>query len=573
METPPPVLSEKAWLRRPGEYPGERPTWHEVLLVIPAVLPLFLNLGILQVTGSEARWLLIARDMEKTGQLLEPRIEGEFYGDKPLISYWTILLAALPSGRVDEAAGRLPSAVAGAVSGFLTLWLAARLLGRRASVLAAWILLTSFSFFVWSRTASADLLSVAFSTAAVAVYIEWSREFRPWKVIFFFLLLAVGGHVKGMPGVLVPLGIVGADLVLSLGTHVGHPRFRTRLLVQGIWVALGCLLASALYFVPFYLSYLERGDWQLLYLAYKENFLRAFDAYDHVAPPYYYLWILPLMFLPWGLLLPGAVGWAARWFRQNAGLRFCLVAFAVTFIEFTASESRRSYYIIPAFPFCALLVAGFLSGVVTFLESGKPPGRAWLVLASYPLFLLAAALALGAAFFLTAPFLSGPLGQLGREFPLALPLGSALVAMLVLWVVAWRGRNPVGLVAAGAIAALTFTLYFSLGGDVLRARALSERPFAQEVRSRFPDTQVVYFRGKNTRLSYYLGTGPVVKTFEEARDLLEEGRGEVLLVLSEDDIKDTWPPDFAEVIRTERPAFGFLSRPNVRFTLLRCTKK
>src|SRR5262245_56403162 len=108
----------------------------DVAFLLLATIPFFLNLGGLPAWGSEQRWLSIAREMRASGHWLEPTLEGEFYGDKPLLSYWTIVVASWVTGGVNEAAGRLPSAIAGLATVLLTGWLAARLRGRGIAVLA-----------------------------------------------------------------------------------------------------------------------------------------------------------------------------------------------------------------------------------------------------------------------------------------------------------------------------------------------------------------------------------------------------------------------------------------------------
>src|SRR5262245_26842707 len=107
----------------------------DVALLVLASLPLFVGLGG-GVHGSEARWLFVAQEMLRSGDWLEPRILGEFYGDKPLLSYWLIAVLATPFGVVDEAIARLPSALAGAGVVWLTARCAAPLLGRRSAVFA-----------------------------------------------------------------------------------------------------------------------------------------------------------------------------------------------------------------------------------------------------------------------------------------------------------------------------------------------------------------------------------------------------------------------------------------------------
>src|SRR5258705_2661210 len=84
-----------------------RLTPRDLALLLLASAPLFVGLTI-GLGGSEGRWLLISQEMLRSGNWLEPRLLGEFYGDKPLLSYWLIALLAAPFGGVDEGLARLP---------------------------------------------------------------------------------------------------------------------------------------------------------------------------------------------------------------------------------------------------------------------------------------------------------------------------------------------------------------------------------------------------------------------------------------------------------------------------------
>jgi 4-amino-4-deoxy-L-arabinose transferase-like glycosyltransferase len=364
-----------------------------------------------------------------------------------------------------------------------------------------------------------------------------------------------------MPAILVPMGVACADAVLAR---------RTDYLRRLPWIAVGLVVGAALYVLPFYLSYHHRGDWQLLELMVRENFVRAFDPFDHVEPPWYYLYILPAMFLPWSLWLPGAIGWALKRIREDAGLRFALLAFLVIFLEFTASKSRRSYYILPAFPACALLVGGFISGAIDALRGDAPLGRPWKILATCPLFLVAVVLPAAGLFFLVAPLLPGAPGELGRAFPLALPLGLALALVALLFFVSWKRSEFRGLFAAAALTALIYTTYASLGGDQIRATTMPERPFAARIASQFPDREIISYRPE-LRVRLYFPSSTPARGLEELRKILDGRTSEVLVLARPDDAKKleaAFPSRWREVLRWSAPPFGPIRMDRPKMLLL-----
>src|SRR5258708_28546967 len=118
---------------------------------------MFARLGVRALWSSEFRWAEIAREMLVTHNYFWPTINGHVYYDKPLGSYWLVLMATQFTGGLDEAATRLPCAIAGLGAVVLLMLLVRRLYHARTSVLSGFILAASFSFVFFSRPASADV--------------------------------------------------------------------------------------------------------------------------------------------------------------------------------------------------------------------------------------------------------------------------------------------------------------------------------------------------------------------------------------------------------------------------------
>src|SRR5262245_22613739 len=145
--------------------------WTDLAWLALGSLPLLWGLGALSAWYAEERWLFVVRHMRESGDWFSLVKDGEFYGDKPYLSYWAQGVSAALLGGLDEAAARLPSAIAGIGTVLVTAWIGARTLGRRAGIGAAAILLTSFSFAMFSRLATADLWNTFFSTSAIAIHL------------------------------------------------------------------------------------------------------------------------------------------------------------------------------------------------------------------------------------------------------------------------------------------------------------------------------------------------------------------------------------------------------------------
>src|SRR5271168_2481108 len=82
------------------------------VLILTAIL-FFARLGARALWSSEFRWAEIAREMLVTHNYFWPTINGHVYYDKPLGSYWLVVMCARLTGGLNEAATRLPCAIAG----------------------------------------------------------------------------------------------------------------------------------------------------------------------------------------------------------------------------------------------------------------------------------------------------------------------------------------------------------------------------------------------------------------------------------------------------------------------------
>jgi 4-amino-4-deoxy-L-arabinose transferase-like glycosyltransferase len=139
-------------------------------LLAAAAAVLLVKLGAAELWTLEGRWAAVSARMLRSGDYLHPYLYGGAYYDKPLVSYWLMITAARIAGRLSETALRIPSAL----SGILSVWLLYRIGKRRfdapTGLIAGFLLITCYMFVFWGRVASADMLNVAGTLAAVAWY-------------------------------------------------------------------------------------------------------------------------------------------------------------------------------------------------------------------------------------------------------------------------------------------------------------------------------------------------------------------------------------------------------------------
>lgn len=353
--------------------------WRTAAWVVMALAGLlfFSRLGARALWSSEFRWAEIAREMFRSGNYFWPTINGHVYYDKPLGSYWLVLASTWLTGGLNESATRLPCALCGLFAvGFLIL-LARRLYDLRTGVVAGLILATSFSFVFFSRHASADVETITGELAALLLFLANEQRGSRWWVVGLWLIMAITSLTKGLLGFVLPLAVIGSYATLcdgwaEFGRHFLSGPAAARigwLLRRNRWLfnwhsVIAIAVGLAIYLAPFQISKARTGTDTGLAMVYRENVVRFFHPFDHRGPIYLYVYVIFALMAPWSMLLPAALAQMHHRRKLKADStrsdRFALTFFWATFIFYTLSGSRRSYYILPILPAGAILVARLL---------------------------------------------------------------------------------------------------------------------------------------------------------------------------------------------------------------------
>jgi 4-amino-4-deoxy-L-arabinose transferase-like glycosyltransferase len=533
----------------------------DILLALVAVLLLFWALGEKGLWTAEGRWAEVTREMFLTGDFFHPTINGEPYFDKPLLTYWIIALISTITGRLDEWTVRLPSAISGLMALWATAYLGRRLWSAEVGRTAGWLLLTTYSFLFWSRTGSADMENMAAVTMALAWY--WARRDRPnFSAFFVFYLIAfIGSLTKGLTALIVPVLAVLPD-VLAKG------RWRTVLRPSHF---LAIALAGCIYLAPFIYASFTRVDYQAsgLALVFQENIQRFFQPFDHKEPFYCYFYYLPMLFLPWTpLFMAACAGMARGWEGLDSRTKWLIKATLLVFLFFTASGSRRSYYILPILPLCALWTAVFLQTDSVLLP-------ALMIFNRWGLRIQAGLLAVLAFIYIASPMIWPVLmDRIGFAAPQGLMIGTFVggLAMAGLFAIFhWRhsllsavvgtARPAAPLVAAVAVFMGVLFCWQMKALEIYR----TERPFSLELKKRLigvDPEQVAFFRKVSPNVLFYLDLPRPVQLLsdqEEARRFIESKSGNNVLISRRKYLAELIPllpadliqsPDLAEEVQT-----------------------
>lgn len=325
-------------------------------LLLTTIVLLFTFLGAKEIWTQEHRWADIVSGMFYRHDFFHPYLGTVRYYDKPLLSYWMVAALAWLFDGLSTWALRLPSALAG----LLAVWSIYRIgcieRGKSFGLLCGWMLITTFYFVFWARVSSADMLNVGGTMFAICWYLARRHQATFFDYSVFFVILSLTCLCKGLGGAVLPVIAVFVDMCQQRS-------FKQHLTLKLLFALIPGLIV---YLIPFWLSNHFGGEsygQSGLYLVYKENVLRYFEPFDHQGPIYTYFIYLPVYLMPWTLFfIPALLTLPSRYKAMTQEARWNLWTFILIFIFFTASGSRRSYYVLPMVPFAVLVTADWLQG-------------------------------------------------------------------------------------------------------------------------------------------------------------------------------------------------------------------
>lgn len=361
-----------------------------------------------------------SKEMWETGDWVVPRFLGGLRAEKPVFVYWLQLAGYGLFGGVSEFAVRFYAAIAQAVTVGIVGFSVFKMAGPMRGVWAALIYGTCAMAVISGKMCLTDATMMVFlMIAQMCLLTFYLGNFSWWGVVVLFVSLGFGGLAKG-PVALVPsaltiiaLGVMdfrswwprvrsavfepvdGAMrwvLIVSLiifgwlqmAKHdmpeLSKVRFAVIalfplcLIVMSFWDArrgkqsglnlvcrmlllvLGGLVLILAVSAPWlWLLYERAPRWIELTLNMAGQHLNT-PLEGHSGPFGYYMMLVWGTFFPWSLLIPTAlyVAWKQRHVPQT---RFAIAAFIGPWLFFEMMQTKLPHYVLPTFPFLAMLVA------------------------------------------------------------------------------------------------------------------------------------------------------------------------------------------------------------------------
>ncbi len=352
-----------------------------------AALVLFVylfGLGLPLIGPDEPRYAQVAREMFQRGDWVTTTLGGFNWFEKPALLYW-LQIASYKLFGVSESAARFGSALFGLCT-ITSLWIMGRAASRaegHSSEFANWsalIAASTLGIIVFARGASFDItITFPVTAAIVSFYIfhhssETSSKLRYLPLVLFYVFSGVALLAKGLIGIVFPIAIVLFFYVLSR-------RLPSRMFIVSLfWGTLVSVLIAAAWYWPM----IDRHGYQFIDEFFIQHHFQRFTSnkYQHPQPLYFFLWVLPLMTLPWMPFFLGAV-WKllAGVYRRSAGAierdsntadvstRSPLVILAASWIIvplvfFSLSGSKLPGYVLPAVPAAIVLTSVLMAGLI-----------------------------------------------------------------------------------------------------------------------------------------------------------------------------------------------------------------
>lgn len=467
-------------------------------------------------TRGEPREALVAYAMFSSGDYVLPEAYGAAIPSKPPFVHWLITAFSKITGQVGEFTSRLPSAIAS----FLFLIGFYGFLSKRTSpekaLLSCLLLLGSIEWFRCMSVSRVDMVLTCLLSGALLALYRWHERRLSGVPLVPILLLTAATLTKGPVGVVLPCAIFAIFLFAQ-----GHR-------IPRIFAALSAVTIPAVAFASlWYWQAFAHGGETFSAKVYYENIARFTSTMEddpHAHSVLYLVGTLFLGLLPWTLLLlPSwisgfridSLSWGAlrkRVQSLDSLQQFGLISVAVILVFYSIPTSKRSVYLLPAYPFFCAGLAGWLCD---FSERQLLLLRRMLyVFASFVLgfaflaFIVAELPPGGRALSRSADlsFVANVLGSFsisGLGLRISFLLLPLIIAALIL---KWSKSKPQD-VGIGAAVGLVFAVYLAFDVAIMPmfARALSPKPFAQELNSQLDAKDRLYsFGAEFYGLSFYL---------------------------------------------------------------------
>jgi 4-amino-4-deoxy-L-arabinose transferase-like glycosyltransferase len=331
------------------------------LLVLLAVLAFAVGVDNMRrplANPDEGRYSEISREMSLSGDWVTPRLDGIKYFEKPPLQYWATALAFDLFG-YNEYAARLYVWLCAIATLAMAAYTAARLRSVEDGVATALVLASSPYFLALGGIVTLDMGVTLWTTFTTCAYLlsEHAHAMRRPDSARRWMLAAWAGMAlamlsKGLIGVV----FAGAAVFFHMVLARDFSALRRMRWLPGLAIF---VVIAAPWFVL-----VSRANPEFARFFFIHEHFERFLTHEHrrVQPWWFFIVMLPFVFLPWFAALPEAIlrGWKDDPATGTRAMRVALAWSAFIVLFFSASGSKLPAYILPAIPLLAIAMGQFL---------------------------------------------------------------------------------------------------------------------------------------------------------------------------------------------------------------------
>ncbi len=323
------------------------------LIKILSLLFIVFNIGLGSfglAESSEARYAEISKEMVNSGDFLHPTLLGIKHFHKPPITYYITSLGYKIFG-INEFGARFFLGIALILQILLVFKIGLLLFKDEKIAYASALIYSSFPIvLIAARNLTTDAYLVSFILLSIFLWLHFIKSKKIYYLYGFYMAMGLVFLTKG------PVGLLPAITFIICWKHFHKDKYRFSI-HEGIGILL-MLLLSGSWFIEIILD--DPKVWDYLINDHVINRATNAAQFYRTQPFWYYLLLAPVLGLPWIFFI------FTTFFKENKevwkgdkNIKSLLLTTLILFIVFSLFSSKLTLYILPLFPFIALL-CGFL---------------------------------------------------------------------------------------------------------------------------------------------------------------------------------------------------------------------
>lgn len=349
------------------------------LLLVACFIFLFLGLDFYPLMDvDETRYAVMSRNLVNSYDWNCLMLNSLPFLEKPPLYFWIVGASIKVFGGFSPFIVRFPIALLSAFLVFFTYFLGKKVISRKFGVISALVLLSSIFFLILSHIAILDMVLTVFMTSALySAFLSnfMDERFKKYCWWYFYIFVGLGFLAKGILALALPLLIV---LLYNWAAK------NLKEVVKPINIIPGIAILAVMTIPWHYIMYEAYGFKFIKEYFLLHHFARFINS-ENIGRERSFLYFIPVFlmgFFPWTfafieVLIDGTrkliakfkafegetkAKWLSLLSAENNEqklLLFCTISFAVILFVFSTSSTKLPTYILPIFPFAAMLVGYF----------------------------------------------------------------------------------------------------------------------------------------------------------------------------------------------------------------------